>query len=478
MNLLNPQPYLSRDFPVISVWGRIVGMWQKRLFLAAAFGLILALWPPTFSVARLTGEEQLLSQVRGGWQWGYSALRPQPHLAPTAITTTPPAPPFGVNTFLEQEALPEVRQRAMQMIQEAGFHWLRQEFPWYDIEIHGKGDFSDRRHLDVVGEISAWDKYDNIVSLAEQYNLEIIARLSAPPAWSRAQPPEVSGPFGPPDEVNDYGDYVAAVVGRYRGRVTYFQLWNEPNIYPEWGEQNVDPAAYTNLLCTGYHRAKAANPQAIILAGAMAPTIAIDGRNLNDLIFLQRMYDAGAGECFDILTAQGYGLFSGAWDQRLRPVVINYPHNLLLRDVMVRNGDAAKPIWISEMGWNAVPDGLPQVFGQVTEQVQAQYAVEAYQRAQQEWPWVGVINSWFFKRATDGERGEPMYYFRLVEPDFTPLPVYEALREYLPDAAASPPTPRSNFYYTWIRLRPLLGLGSGALLFFLALQLWSPDARS
>ncbi|MEI2612538.1 MAG: hypothetical protein V9G20_28185 [Candidatus Promineifilaceae bacterium] len=106
---------------------------------------------------------------------------------------------------------------------------------------------------------------------------------------------------------------------------------------------------------------------------------------------------------------------------------------------MVRNGDAAKPIWISEVGWNVVPDGIPPVFGQVTEDLQAQYAVEAYQRAQTEWPWVGVVNTWFFKRATDTEKDQPMYYFRLVEPDFTPLPVYDALKGYLPDAAAISP---------------------------------------
>ena len=453
-------------------------MWKKVLFVLAAALLIITLTPPTLSLAKLTGEEKPVAQVRGLWQWWYSVLRPQPHLAPSAITTHPARPPFGVNTFLEQEALPEVRDQAMQMIHEAGFAWLRQEFPWYDIEIHGKGDFSDRRHLDTVGEISAWDKYDNIVTLAEQNDLEIIARLSAPPAWSRAQPPEVSGAFAPPDNVADYGDFVAEVVGRYRGRVTYFQLWNEPNIYPEWGEQNVDPVAYTELLCTGYQRAKEANPEAVIIAGAMAPTIAMDGRNMNDLIFLQRMYDAGAGACFDILAAQGYGLFSGAGDQRLRPTVINYPHNLLLRDVMVRNGDSAKPIWISEVGWNVVPDGIPPVFGQVTEAVQAQYAVEAYERAQMEWPWVGVVNTWFFKRATDTEKDQPMYYFRLVEPDFTPLPVYDALKGYLPDAAANPPTPRSDYYYTWMRLRPLLALSSGALLFFLTLHFCTPKREA
>ena len=32
------------------------------------------------------------------------------------------------------------------MAAQAGFKWLRQEFPWEDIEIHGKGDYEDRRH--------------------------------------------------------------------------------------------------------------------------------------------------------------------------------------------------------------------------------------------------------------------------------------------------------------------------------------------
>jgi hypothetical protein len=41
-----------------------------------------------------------------------------------------------------------------------------------------------------------------------------------------------------------------------------------------------------------------------------------------------------------------------------------------------------------------------------------------------------VVNAWFLKRATDTEQDQAMYYFRLLEPDFTPVPVYEALKEY------------------------------------------------
>jgi hypothetical protein len=48
----------------------------------------------------------------------------------------------------------------------------------------------------------------------------------------------------------------------------------------------------------------------------------------------------------------------------------------------------------------------------------------------EEWPWMGVACFWFFKRADDSEREQPMYYFRMVEPDFAPLPVYRAMQAY------------------------------------------------
>jgi hypothetical protein len=82
------------------------------------------------------------------------------------------------------------------------------------------------------------------------------------------------------------------------------------------------------------------------------------------------------------------------------------------------------------MNWNAVPDGLGAPYGQVTEATQARYAPLAYQRAQEEWPWLGVTAFWFFKRADDSEKNQPWYYFRMAEPDFTLLPVYDAMKAY------------------------------------------------
>jgi hypothetical protein len=321
--------------------------------------------------------------------------------------------------------------------------------------------------------VDAWAKYDHIVELAGQYDLEILARLDNPPAWTRVMTDTV-GTRAPPDNLDDYGDFVAAVAGRYRGQITYFQLWNEPNIYPEWGEQPVDPEAFAELLCTGYQRVKAANPDAVVVAGALSPTIALDGRDLNDLIFLQRMYRAGAGDCFDVLSAQGYGLFSGPTDRRLRPTVVNYPHVLYLRDVMVANGDAGKPIWISEAGWNAAPEGMPDPYGRVDPEQQARYAVDAYRRAQTEWPFVQVVNYWFLKRPSAAEQDQPWYYFRIMEPDFSPQPAWPALAAYATEPGSAGLMPQSGLLLQWSQARPWLALACGALLFFWLLAALAP----
>ncbi len=448
---------------------------QNRAFLLGAcflgaLLLLCALWPAATSLYDLTGEEAWPGQLAGAVHWLNTAVRPQPNLAPQLVTSKHLQSPLGVNTFLQQEVEPGKRVTSLEMARRAGFRFIRQEFQWEDIEIHGKGDFVDRRN--VASGVDAWEKYDHIVEQAEASGIEVLARLSNPPAWSRAEADEVTGALAPPDDYNDFADFAAAVAGRYQGRVRYYQVWNEPNGNEEWGLQDVDPEGYTDLLCLAYARIKEVDPQAVVLSGALTPTLAMDGRNMNDLIYLQRMYNAGAADCFDVMSAQGYGLWSGAADQRLRPTVINFPHHLLIRDLMVENNDAAKPIWISEMGWNVVPEGMEARFGRVTEAQQARYTVEAYERLLAEWPWIGVANYWFLKRPSDLEKEQSWYYFRLLDPDFSTLPVYDALVAY--EESAPPVQERADWVDVWQSARPGLFFAGAALLFFSLLMLLAP----
>jgi len=415
--------------------------WLVASLLALAF-LAACRAPVEEALFLSTGEEALPGQLRGILQRGTDFLHPQPDTAPLEPMGHAGVHPLGINVFLNQEVEERKRDQSLEMIAEAGFQWIRQEFPWEDIEIHGKGDFVDRRNdLDGDGEvdaIDAWAKYDHIVTLAEGHELDVIARLSNPPAWTRELTNTI-GPYAPPDDRGDWGDYVFATVSRYKGRIRYYQLWNEPNVYPEWGEQPVDPSGYTELLCEGYRRAKEADPDAVIISGALAPTVSLDpgpgpARGMSDFVFLQQMYDAGAGACFDIMSVNDYMLWSGPTDHRLRPLNINFSRPMYIRDIMVANGDADKPIWIGEMNSNAVPNdpAIADVgaYGQVTLEEQARYAPLAYERIQEEWPWVGVANYWFFKRPDESEKNQAMYYFRMVEPSFTPLPVYGAMKAY------------------------------------------------
>lgn len=372
-----------------------------------------------------TGETALPAQIRALGLAALYRLHAQPELQPGNRPQLAAVNPYGINTFLEQEVEPAKREQQFKLLAQAGFYWARQEFPWYDIEIHGKGDFEDRRHAPTR---SAWEKYDQIVALSQHYQIALIVRLGKPPDWAHSQ---TAGDFAPADQLNDYLDYVRAVATRYRGKIHHYQIWNEPNIYPEWGEQAVNPEAYSEMLCASYHVIKEIDPTAVVLAAALAPTIELGPRNLNEFLFLERMYAAGARECFDVLAAQGYGLWSGPNDHRLHPSTTNFNRHLYLRDLMIQNGDADKAVWITEMNWNAAPAELPAPYGRVSEAEQAQYLPEAFERAKREWPWVGAICVWFLKRAGDSERNQSWYYFRLLEPNFTPLPAFSSLQAYI-----------------------------------------------
>jgi hypothetical protein len=422
----------AKGAPVLLI-GILVACLVAVAALAADLTAQGAVWRYLYSV---TGEQAPLAQLYAFLDYLGNLSRRMPQTADDVPVAFAIANPIGVNSFLELEPELAKRERQVQMIAEAGIGWIRQKFTWQDIEIRGRGNFIDDRN-DLNGDgvpdpVDAWAKYDSIVALAEKYGVQILARLGTPPAWS--QPEGLQGSFAPPADFQDFVNYAVAVAERYKGRVRHFQVWNEPNLALEWGNQPVEPERYTELLCRTYRALKAVDPQIVVVSGALAPTIDLSGYNLSSFVFLERMYAAGAKECFDVLGAQGYGLFSGPTDRRLRITTINFAHVVWLRDMMVAHGDAAKPIWIGEMAWNPVPDD-PNIqdrltYGQVTDAQAAQYAVDAYERARTEWPWVGMIAYWFFKRPDTSESNQSWYYFRMVEPDFTPRPVYFAIQAY------------------------------------------------
>lgn len=348
---------------------------------------------------------------------------PPPAFQPRRAFANTDVNPFGANFFLEREVEAWKRERTVQMAREAGIGWARQEFIWAEIEPEPG--------------IYNWSKYDDIVDLFRRNNIRVIARLDRPPQWARANA-SGTGSSGPPDNFETYGKFVSEFVKHYQTKITYLQIWNEPNLGREWNDAPVDPAAYTRLLKIAYENAKAVDPNVYILSAPLAITLgeplapnSSQYRNMNDLRFLEEMYAAGAQKYFDIMSANAFGLGS-APDDPPNPGTLNFQRVLLERAVMEKFEDAAKPIWILEYGWNAAPDSIPDsrlIWGRVTEEQQAEYTVRGIQLARENWLWTGVLSIWFFRQVGDIPPSNPEYFFRMVDADFAPRPVYFSVSE-------------------------------------------------
>lgn len=330
----------------------------------------------------------------------------------------------GVNVFLEQEVEPAKRQRSLELLRAAGVGWIRQELPWEQVEPVARGLTTDPKFGG-----STWAKFDDIVERASGVGLKVILRVDTSPRW--ALPADAPDGLSPPVDNTDYWDFVARVAARYRGKVAAYQVWNEPNLNSEWGGRSPDAIAYARLLQGASERIRAVDRSAKVLMAALAPTLTESADALNDLIYLQQLYDAGVRGSFDVLAVQAYGLRGGPDDPRVDASAdVTFSRPLLVRQLMQRNDDAATPIWATEMGWNANPPTMAvQSYGRVTPSLQARYTVRAFERVRAQWPWMQVVCVWYWKRADDSNRNQDWFWFRLADPDFTLQPVYYAVRD-------------------------------------------------
>jgi O-antigen ligase len=330
----------------------------------------------------------------------------------------------AVNVQLEMEPDEAAVGRSLDMVRDAGFAWIRQQVSWADLEPGHKGNFWDGDR----GQ-STWARIDAVARLASARGIRVIARIELPPAWAR---PLGSFRSHPPTNVRDYADIVAAITSRYRGQIAAVQLWNEPNLTEEWGRQPVDAAAYVELLRAGFEGARRGNPEVVVVAASLAQTLEPDidtAAGLNDLTYLDRMYAFGAAPFFDVVAANGYGLWTGPDDRQVGGDYTNLSRLLLVREVMARHGDAAKPLWVSEFGWNAEPldwEGRPSPWGRVDEATQRDWLQAGWHRAEREWPWVGSMAMWLLRQPRP-LADDPTQFFTLVRPDWTTRPAYDAL---------------------------------------------------
>lgn len=232
---------------------------------------------------------------------------------------------FGVNSHIASRYPDPARlQGPADAVSQTRAGWAREDFQFYRIEPQD--------------DAYEWEFHDNAVNLLTARGVNIIGLLNGPtPGWAAQGQP--SNDFYPPN-ADKFAEFAGAVVARYKDRVRYWEVWNEPDNDRYW-KTGPSAAAYASLLKAVYPAIKAADPNAQVLAaGLVSPEPATS--------FLQEMANNGAWGSFDVVSLHPYtdpkspeaGQIGSAGAGQVRALV-------------ERLGN--KPIWATEYGWSTQP---------------------------------------------------------------------------------------------------------------------------
>ncbi|MFH1199309.1 MAG: endo-1,4-beta-xylanase, partial [Candidatus Omnitrophota bacterium] len=317
--------------------------------------------------------------------------------------------PFGVLEFLhwnhswnnyKYPSRKELEQAAS-LMKEAGIGWVRVDFLWQDIQF-SSGEF------DFV-------KYDEIVDVLTKNKIKILGILDYTADWASS-----CGKWNcPPEDNKLFVKYASEVIRRYKDKVKYWEVWNEPDSAVYWAPQD-NLKSYCQLLKDVYAVAKKIDPECKILNGGLA----------NGLSSVNKLYENGAREYFDILNIHYFD--SPARGGAIKSVTA-YPR--LAYKVMKKFGDENKKIWVTEIGCPGLPKGVQTknwwLGGNSSEEEQAVWVKEVYTELLKDK--IVEVVFWAFLRDTKEHWKDGVDYFGLARWDFSKKPAFEAYKKCFQD---------------------------------------------
>ena len=312
---------------------------------------------------------------------------------------------FGVNEDLGWDN-PEDTQPELGLMRAAGIEWLRLPIRWSWVEPQPG--------------VTTWGFNDRVVEQASGAGLHLLAVLGSTPGWASGVE-QSQAPAGAhadayaPRRTSDFARYVYQTVTHYHGRISAYEILNEPNSINHWRPEP-DAARFTELLCAGYYAAKYSDPAAVIVAG---------GLNGNGLYlgweppagrdFLKAIYAGPAAHCFDVMAIHPYAHPIENGLATLQQWVD------ATRAYMRAQGDP-RELWLTEVGWSTGP----QLWGHTTisEQQQADWVQAVYR----DLSGPEKIFWYNFKDQPDTSMTNPEYHWGLLRDGLAPKPAYGALQ--------------------------------------------------
>lgn len=347
---------------------------------------------------------------------------------PTPAPTLPaaPMPTSNLAYGMQAQMFGQNQDAVLGMVKGAGFDWIKQQVRWSDFE-PSKGNIN-------------YGQLDPLVSRAGAQGVKILFSVVSTPSWARADRQSV----GPPDNPNDLANFMAALATRYRGRVQAYEVWNEQNISREWAPP-LDACSYVNLLAVVVPRIKAADPNAIVITGALSPT-GIDDPNsaIDDSIYFSQMYQCSGGvfaTLGDAVGAHAVG-YNNAPEDWVDYHTVDTPgfkndgsfyfrRIFQLHDIMSSNGDN-RQMWLTEYHWGSADPPVPEGYewtNDLDAATVADFFVRSIQMMQAQ-PWVGGFFVWNlnFRTFLNYHTNETAI-FGILNEDWSPRVIYTRLRD-------------------------------------------------
>ncbi len=229
-------------------------------------------------------------------------------------------------------------------------HTVRYLFQWESIQPKNGTDFR-------------WGPSDNFVGRLAHNGIRAVPTLWGNPKWVGNLKDTSRPPIDSPADKAAWQKFLKAVAGRYGPNGYYwthgyrqdygvsavplpiasYQIWNEPNLkkyfipYPA-------PKEYAQLLQLSNTAIKSVDPKAQIILGGMPGNGDVNASTFLDQLYkqvkvpqVQKYFDATALHPYAATLSQVQGQITQ------------------FRAVMKRHGDAATPLWISEIAWGSAP---------------------------------------------------------------------------------------------------------------------------
>jgi polysaccharide biosynthesis protein PslG len=432
---------------------------MRKLALASALLMIaVVLLTGSFSVAVAQRPDPAAAQVperalqrdqlRAGSMPSYSAPVQSGAAASSTLGVPIPREKIGLgiaDVWVHSGSTPDTT--TLKKAKDVGAGWMLGWVSWSNVE-PSEGQFAWNRSNDL----------DNVANGGSAYGLKVLARIEGIPAWATT---DGSGRLSQVDP-SKVEKSMKAIAARGKGRVAAYQIFNEPNLWWEWGG-TVDgsaPAKYAELLRAAYRGIKAGDRGAIVVSAGLAS--GAYGESMDDLVFFRGMYAAGArgGTHFDAAGTHPYG-GPFAHDQVPEPYhPMHFRRAEAQRAIMVEYKDSKTPMWATEVGWlHGTTENMgPFEWMKVTPGQQADYLVGAFEYAEANWPWMARMFVFNHDHSTAMWCGPELnhyigpcyppstsvYWYSILNSDRSPRPAYTALQQMPKSDGNSAPTPTAT----------------------------------